>query len=104
VTAWAREATPEALFGLFRDWQGTQTQSSVRTLSSLRPQMDVRFCLSAGTISREAKCADSDPDQINVALSRARKGKTRAFLLTKTYMEGGHSLYGAHYRRKFHSG
>jgi hypothetical protein len=34
----------EAPIGLFRDWQRTQTQSSVRTLRSLRPQMDVRFC------------------------------------------------------------
>src|SRR5260370_1986751 len=31
-------------FGLFRDWQRTQTQSSVRTLRSLRQQIDVRFC------------------------------------------------------------
>jgi len=30
--------------GLFRDWQRTQTQSSVRTLQSLRQQMDVRSC------------------------------------------------------------
>ena len=36
--------TPEALFGLFRDWQRTQTQSSVRTLRSLRQQIDVWFC------------------------------------------------------------
>jgi hypothetical protein len=38
------DQTPEALFELFRDWQRTQTQSSVRTLRSLRQQMDVRFC------------------------------------------------------------
>ena len=36
--------TPEALSELFRDWQRTQTQSSVRALRSLRQQMDVRFC------------------------------------------------------------
>ena len=36
--------TPEALSELFRDWQRTQTQSSVRTPRSLRQQMDVRFC------------------------------------------------------------
>jgi len=35
---------PEALSELFRDWQRTQTQSSVRTPRSLRQQMDVRFC------------------------------------------------------------
>ena len=36
--------TPEALFELFRGWQRTQTQSSVRALRSLRQQMDVRSC------------------------------------------------------------
>jgi hypothetical protein len=36
--------TPEALYELFRDWQRTQTQSSVRTLRSLRQQMDVWSC------------------------------------------------------------
>jgi hypothetical protein len=38
--------TPEALSELFRDWQRTQTQSSVRALWSLRQQMDVRLCKS----------------------------------------------------------
>ncbi len=37
--------TPEAHVELFRGWQRTQTQSSVRTLRSLRQQMDVWFCL-----------------------------------------------------------
>ena len=44
ITGWATEATPEALFGLFRDWQRTQTQSSATAPRSLRQQMDVRFC------------------------------------------------------------
>jgi hypothetical protein len=55
VTPRASGATPEALFGLFRDWQRTQTQSSVTALSSLRQQIDVRFCKEALTFSREAK-------------------------------------------------
>jgi len=38
------DQTPEALYELFRDWRRTQTQSSVRTLRSLRQQMDVRSC------------------------------------------------------------
>jgi hypothetical protein len=38
------DEVPEALFELFRDWQRTQTQSSVRALRGLRQQMDVRFC------------------------------------------------------------
>src|ERR1035438_7221633 len=37
--------TPEAHVEMFRGWQRTQTQSSVRTLRSLRQQMDVWFCL-----------------------------------------------------------
>jgi hypothetical protein len=38
------DEVPEALFELFRDWQRTQTQSSVRALRGLRQHMDVRFC------------------------------------------------------------
>jgi hypothetical protein len=38
------DQSPEALFELFRDWQRTQTQSSVTAPWSLRQQMDVRFC------------------------------------------------------------
>ena len=40
-----RSENSEAPVGLFRGWQRTQTQSSVRTLRSLRQQMDVWFCL-----------------------------------------------------------
>jgi hypothetical protein len=42
------DRTPEALYELFRDWQRTQTQSSVTAPRSLRQQMDVWFCR-AGT-------------------------------------------------------
>ena len=55
------DQTPEALFELFRDWQRTQTQSSVRTLRGLRQQMDVRSCRDAGTTSREATTACGNP-------------------------------------------
>ena len=41
-------------YELFRDWQRTQTQSSVTALRSPRQQMDVRFCM-AGTTRREAQ-------------------------------------------------
>ena len=51
--------TPEALFELFRDWQRTQTQSSVTALRSPRQQMDVRFCGRAGTIAERHTCARS---------------------------------------------
>ena len=48
------DQTPEALSELFRDWQRTQTQSSVTAPGSPRQQMDVRFCM-AGTNRREAR-------------------------------------------------
>src|ERR1700747_1544265 len=35
---------PEALYELFRDWQRTQTQSSVMAHQGPRQQMDVWFC------------------------------------------------------------
>ena len=47
---------PEALFELFRDWQRTQTQSSVRTPRGLRQQMDVRFCKSTDHQPRGNYC------------------------------------------------
>jgi transposase len=40
----SRFRTIKQAIELFRDWQRTQTQSSVRTLRSLRQQMDVWFC------------------------------------------------------------
>ena len=46
--------TPEAHYELFRDWQRTQTQSSATALRSPRLQIDVWFCLRAGTIGQEA--------------------------------------------------
>jgi hypothetical protein len=42
------DQTPEAPFGLFRDWQRTQTQSSVKAPRGWRQQIDVWFC-EAGT-------------------------------------------------------
>ena len=54
MTGRATEATPEALFGLFRDWQRSQTQSSATAFSSPRQQMDVWSCMDAGTTRREA--------------------------------------------------
>ena len=67
-----RDQTPEALFELFRDWQRTQTQSSVRTLRSLRQQMDVRSCRDAGTTSREAHMRMEDPDPMQLRLAQTK--------------------------------
>jgi hypothetical protein len=60
---------------------GRQDQSSVTTLLSLRPQMDVRFCKDAGTLSREAHMHS------NILIrptprSPERAKRYRAFLLT----------------------
>src|SRR5208283_6017966 len=71
--------TPEAPVGLFRGWQRTQTQSSVRTLRSLRQQMDVWFCLMQELSEQESSaerhcCVEADPDQTNCAPSGARPG------------------------------
>jgi transposase len=72
ITGRATEATPEALFGLFRDWQRTQTQSSATAQRSLRQQMDVRFCPVQEPIAERHTCAAIDPDQTDHAVSRAR--------------------------------
>jgi|KBSMisStandDraft_5_1062788.scaffolds.fasta_scaffold03816_1 hypothetical protein len=66
--------TPEAPVELFRGWQRTQTQSSVRTLRSLRQQMDVWFCLMQESSAERHCCVTAGPDQINCAPSRARPG------------------------------
>ena len=62
---------PEALYELFRDWQRTQTQSSVRALRGLRQQMDVRFCGEQEPPAERQGCVTEDPDQTKSALSQA---------------------------------
>src|ERR1039457_2007272 len=64
--------TPEAPVELFRGWQRTQTQSSVRTLRGLRQQMDVWFCLIRESSAERRYCVTADPDQTNCAPSGAR--------------------------------
>src|SRR6202048_1546404 len=66
--------TPEAHVELFRGWQSTQTQSSVRTLRSLRQQMDVWFCfcwMQESSAERHC-CVTADSDWSNCAPSGAR--------------------------------
>ena len=58
------DQTPEALHGLFRDWQRTQTQSSVRAPWSLRQQMDVWFCESGDHQPRGNYCVGIRSDHI----------------------------------------
>jgi len=64
--------TPEAHVELFRGWQRTQTQSSVRTLRSLRQQMDVWFCLKQESSAERRCCVTADSDKFNCAPSGAR--------------------------------
>jgi hypothetical protein len=66
--------TPEAHHELFRDWQRTQTQSSVRTLRSLRQQMDVWFCLMQEPSAERHCCVTAESDQTHCAPSGARPG------------------------------
>jgi len=78
--------TPEALCELFRDWQRTQTQSSVRAPRSLRQQMDVRFCESRnhqprGTVALRGTLIRP------IARSLERAQRCCAFHLTAAYME-----------------
>jgi 1,4-dihydroxy-2-naphthoyl-CoA synthase len=56
--------TPETLSELFRDWQRTQTQSSVRTPRSPGQQMDVWFCESGDHQPRGKYCVRKRSDQI----------------------------------------
>jgi len=70
------EQTPEALHELFRDWQRTQTQSSVRTHSSLRQQMDVWFCESRDHQPRGNYCVRIRSDHIALrALTSAPRNR-----------------------------
>jgi hypothetical protein len=86
--------TPETPVGLFRGWQRTQTQSSVRTLRSLRQQMDVWFCLmqelSEQESSAERHCCVEAILIRPMARPPVRAREFCAFLLTLTYIEVGH--------------
>src|SRR5712672_3449586 len=61
-------------FGLFRDWQRTQTQSSVTALRSLRQQMDVWFCRAQEPMPGGIRCALSILEVMTCTLSRACPG------------------------------
>jgi hypothetical protein len=70
--------TPEALYELFRDWQRTQTQSSVTALRSLRQQMDVWFCRAQEPMPRGILESCEILNRYACALSE-RARDTRAF-------------------------
>jgi hypothetical protein len=66
--------TPEALYELFRDWQRTQTQSSVTALQGPRQQMDVWFCRAQEPMPGGIRCALSILEVMTRTLSRACPG------------------------------
>jgi hypothetical protein len=68
------DRTPEALYELFRDWQRTQTQSSVTALQGPRQQMDVWFCRAQEPMPRGIRCALSILEMMTCTLSRACPG------------------------------
>src|ERR1700680_3388138 len=82
--------TPEAPVGLFRGWQRTQTQSSVRTLRSLRQQMDVWFCLMQDSSDERHCCVAQILIRPN-ARPPVRAREFCAFLLTLTYIDVAYS-------------
>jgi hypothetical protein len=65
---------PEALYELFRDWQRTQTQSSVTALRSPRQQIDVWFCRAQEPMPRGIFCVLNILDKMTCTLSRACPG------------------------------
>ena len=56
-TEYEGDHPPKALYELFRDWQRTQTQSSVTALQGTRLQMDVWFCRVQEPMPRGTLCA-----------------------------------------------
>ena len=68
------DRTPEALYELFRDWQRTQTQSSVTAPRSLRQQMDVWFCRAQEPMPGGIRCALTILEVMTCTLSRACPG------------------------------
>src|SRR6266487_5143667 len=57
---------PEALYELFRDWQRTQTQSSVKALRSPRLQMDVWFCRAQEPMPRGTLLRVEHPETVDL--------------------------------------
>src|SRR3989442_11575033 len=79
---------PEALYELFRDWQRTQTQSSVKTLRSLRQQMDVWFCRAQEPMPRGTLLRVEHPETVDLHALPSVPG-TPCLHLTNDYMDVG---------------
>src|SRR6516225_5649272 len=80
---------PEAHYELFRDWQRTQTQSSVMALGEPETANGCPVLhRMRGPSAVRHSCATLNPDQSN-ARSRERAQRPYVFFLTLTYMEVG---------------
>src|SRR6201984_2063967 len=84
----------EAILVLFRDWQRAPTQSSVRTLRSLRLQMDVRFCLVQEPPAERHCCATEGSDQSQCTPSGPRLQTSRFLLTTRLHGCRRSGMYG----------
>src|SRR6266481_8675210 len=84
------DQTPEALYELFRDWQRTHTQSSVKALRGPRLQMDVWFCRAQEPMPRGTLLRVEHPELLICTLSRACPGHP-CLHLTNDYMDVGYS-------------
>jgi len=82
--------TPEALYELFRDWQRTQTQSSVTALGARDSKWMSGSAWQEPTAERY-DCARKHPDRIQMRALPSAPQISRAFLLTLTNMEVGFS-------------
>jgi hypothetical protein len=58
--------TSEALYELFRDWQRTQTHSSVTALHGPRLQMDVWFCRAQEPMPRGKLLRVEHPETVDL--------------------------------------
>ena len=84
------DQTPEAPFELFRDWQRTQTQSSVKA-SGVRDSKWMSGSAKAGTTAERHRCELRMPANADVRAPPKRASGELCFLLTKTYMDVGNT-------------
>src|ERR1700722_3814865 len=83
---------PEALYELFRDWQRTQTQSSVTALQGPRLQMEVWFCRAQEPMPRGTLLRLEHPETVDLYALPSVPGacfKTSS----RTLVQAGHSRF-----------
>src|SRR5438874_13524598 len=85
-----RSVGKECIYGLFRDWQRKNTQSSVKALRSPRLQMDVWFCRAQEPMPRGTLLRVEHHELLICTLSRACPGHP-CLHLTNDYMDVGNT-------------